>query len=308
MTISISKTLFKTLAAFLLVCITYNANGQGCSDAGFCTVNSFKPNIFDSIAVLKNHFKIAVSYGEADHSISVLGNYIEYRRQFNQKVGAELKATSLSQSGNNITTFGLSDVFINGDYRVGKRFKLILGIKIPFTDGNKMKNNFPLPMDYQSGLGTLDLISGLGFEVKKFQFIIALQQPLTQNKNQFIAENYPSGSALRNFQSTNKFNRSGDVLLRISYPFRLSEKLKFTPGILPIFHLANDSYTNLSGIKHEISGSQGLTLNVNAFFDYEINNRNYLQLNFGGPVVKRKSRPDGLTRSFVANLEYKIKF
>ncbi len=57
-----------------------------------------------------------------------------------------------------------------------------------------------------------------------------------------------------------------------------------------------------------IDGSQGLTLNGNAFFDYEINKKNALQLNVGAPFVVRDARPDGLTRGLVINFEYRIKF
>ena len=46
----------------------------------------------------------------------------------------------------------------------------------------------------------------------------------------------------------------------------------------------------------------------NVYFDYEINPKNAIQINIGTPFVVREARPDGLTRSFIANLEYKIIF
>jgi hypothetical protein len=61
-------------------------------------------------------------------------------------------------------------------------------------------------------------------------------------------------------------------------------------------------------VKQEIKGSQGLTLNGNAYIDYEINSKNIIQLNLGMPFIVRDSRPDGLTRSFIANIEYRVKF
>lgn len=163
-------------------------------------------------------------------------------------------------------------------------------------------------MDYQSSLGTFDLIFGIGYEIKKIQFVAAIQQPLTQNDNQFIATNYPINSELRTFQSTNKFERSGDVLLRVSYPININSKLKLTPSILPIYHLANDKYMDEFNVKQEIKGSQGLTLNGNTYIDYEINSKNIIQLNLGMPFIVRDSRPDGLTRNFIANIEYRVKF
>jgi len=285
-----------------------NSYGQGCSDAGFCTINSFKPNSTDSTKATCNQFKIGAFFGSADNSISVYGSYLEYNRQLNRKFGLDVKLTTLAQNGNGISVFGLSDFFVNTNYKASERMKFTLGAKIPLSKANKTFDNLPLPMDYQASLGTFDLIFGVGYEIKKFQFVVAIQQPLTQNDNQFIASTYPINSKLRAFQSTNKFERSGDILLRISYPIKVNSKLKLTPSILPIYHLTNDKYTDEFNVKREIKGSQGLTLNGNAYLDYEINNQNSIQLNVGMPFVVRDARPDGLTRGFIANLEYKIKF
>lgn len=293
----------------ILFCLLTNFSyGQGCSDAGFCTINSFKPNSADSTKVLSNQFKIGAFYGKADNSISVYGNYLEYNRQLGMKFGIDAKLTTIAQNGNGISTFGLSDIFVNANFKASEKVNLTLGAKIPLSNASKTYNNLPLPMDYQATLGTFDLIFGIGYEIKKIQLVAAIQQPLTQNDNQFIATNYPINSKLRTFQSTNKFERSGDVLLRVSYPIYINPKLKLTPSILPIYHLANDKYTDEMNVKQEIKGSQGLTLNGNAYLDYEINSKNSIQFNLGLPFVVRDSRPDGLTRSFIANLEYSIKF
>jgi hypothetical protein len=297
------------LIATTLFCLATNYSyGQGCSDAGFCTINSFKPNSTDSTEVLKNQFKIGAFYGKADNSISVYGNYLEYNRQLSKKFGLDAKLTTISQNGNGISTFGLSDIFVNANFIASEKVKLTLGAKIPLSNASKTNDKLPLPMDYQASLGTFDLIIGIGYEIKKIQFIAAIQQPLTQNENQFIATNYPTNSELRTFQSTNKFERSGDVLLRVSYPININSKLKLTPSILPIYHLINDKYIDEFNVKQEIKGSQGLTLNGNAYLDYEINSKNIIQLNLGMPFMVRDSRPDGLTRSFIANIEYRIKF
>lgn len=306
----LNMTKFKfILIATTLFCLETNYSyGQGCSDAGFCTMNSFKPNSTDSTQVLNNQFKIGAFFGNADNSISVYGNYFEYNRELSNKFGLDVKFTTLAQNGNGISVFGLSDIFINANYKASEKVKLTIGAKIPLSDASNTSNNLPLPMDYQPCLGTFDLILGIGYEIKKIQFVAAIQQPLTQNNNQFIATNYPINSELRTFQSTNKFERSGDVLLRVSYPINITSKLKLTPSILPIYHLTNDKYTDEFNVKKEIIGSQGLTLNGNAYLDYEFNSRNIIQLNLGMPFIVREVRTDGLTRSFIANLEYRIKF
>ena len=304
------KTLCYAFVTILLIPATFSARGQGCSDAGFCTLNGFKPNnILDTATgFLKNQFKIGVSAGQADKSIIVWGNYIEYLRQVNNKIELAAKITSLAQNGNGISTFGLSDIYFNASYKVVKKAKLTIGAKFPFNHGDKTKNNLPLPMNYQTSLGTFDLIIGAGYEINRLQLIAGLQQPLSQNNNHFLADNEPPGSMLKQFQSTNKFVRSGDVLLRISYPLNSKSKLKLTPGLLPIYHLSNDKFTNAQGEQKIIQGSQGLTLNANVYLDYKLNTKNILQLNFGAPLKVRKSKPEGLNRRFVVNLEYKIIF
>ena len=301
------KLNYFSITIALYVMGIYISYGQGCSDAGFCTINSFKPNSTDSTAVSSNQLKIGTFFGNADNSISTYGGYFEYSRQLNKKFGLDTKLTTIAQTGNEISVFSLSDIFVNANYKVTERLKFTLGAKIPLSKANKTKENLPLPMDYQPSLGSFDLIFGVGYAVKKMQFVAAIQQPLIQNDNRFLATNYPFASKLRTFQSTNKFERAGDVLVRISYPLSVNSKLKLTPNILPIYHLNNDKYVDEFDVKKEIIGSKGLTLNGNLYVDYEVASHSSIQLNLGVPFIVRDARPDGLTRSFIVNLEYRIK-
>ena len=278
--------------------------GQGCSDAGFCSINSFKPKSIDSLNIVTNQIKAGAYFGRADRSISVFGNYLEYNRMINEKFGLDIKLTSLAQTDENISVFGLSDVFLNVNYKAVKKFNFTFGAKIPLNDGNKFLNSLPLPMDYQSSLGTFDLLFGINYSFKKTQLILAIQQPIIQNNNQFFANNYPEDSRLGSFQTTNNFKRNGDILFRISRPFLLTKKLKLTTSILSIYHLKNDEF-NESEI---ITGSKGLTINSNVFLDYNINSNNIIQIIMGRPIVTRAKRPDGLTRQFILNMEYSFKF
>jgi hypothetical protein len=301
---------FSLVLIFIAGCLStsFETSGQGCSDAGFCSINSFKPQLSDSSAKYKNQLLIGSFYGGADNAIAVYGSYLEFYRQINSKLGLDAKITSLGQSGNGITAFSVSDLFLNLDYKLIDQFKLTIGTKIPFSGANQAKNGLPLPMDYQSSLGTVDLILGFAFDWNKLMIASAIQQPFTQNDNQFLSSRYPISSPLRQFQSTNQFRRKGDVLIRIAYPVIDHGRCKVTASLLPIYHLANDQYTDDLNIVRDINGSKGLTLNGNLFFDYHINSKKSIQLNAGVPFIVRDARPDGLTRSFIVNLEYKIKF
>lgn len=303
-----NKSLGLIMMMIGLSALIYTARGQGCSDAGFCTLGNFKPNGLDSTSGFKNELKLGLSFGRADHSITIFGTHLDYQRMLNKKLSFSARLTSLSQSGNGISAFGFSDLFLSADYPAGTIGKITLGFKLPLNDASKIKNNLPLPMDYQSSLGTLDLLLGISRVWNKFHLALALQQPLAQNQNEFAAEDYPAGSALKKFQTTNRFRRRGDVMARVSYSIPLNNQFKITPGLLPVIHLGKDQYTDREGLERAIDGSQGLTLNGTVHFDYEINNNHSLQLNAGVPFIVRKERPDGLTRSFIATLEYRRTF
>lgn len=296
------------LALAFTILLSNLSFSQGCSDAGFCTIDGFKPHDADSMMSYSNQFKVGTFIGNADHAIAAYGAYFEYNKTVSDKFGFDVKLTTLGQNGNDISTFGASDIFLNAKYGISSKLKVIGGFKIPLMAANKSLDNLPLPMDYQASLGTFDLVFGIGYNVAGIQLVAALQQPLTQNDNQFFSSLYPEDSPLRKFQATNNFIRQGDVLLRVSYPVKLGEKFVFTPSILPIYHLGEDKYTDEMNIERTITGSDGLTLNANLYLDFNISERSALQFNAGFPFIVRESRPDGLTRSSIMTLEYRVKF
>jgi hypothetical protein len=299
----------KYLTTFLLLPFSFFLYSQGCSDAGFCTVNSFQPAGSDGPDEYNNQLKVGGSYGLADYDIAVAGFYLEYSRQITSAIGLDARITTLSQTGNDVSVFDIADFYINVNYNFTEKFRMTLGVKVPQTNGNtKEDDGLPLPMDYQSSLGTLDLIGGIGYAMANFHIVVAAQVPLTQNENAFVATDYPESSKLRDFQTTNKFVRSPDILLRVSYPIALGSRFQLTPSLLPIYHLGNDKYTDDQGTQQEIDGSEGLTLNGNIYIDYKITEKQGLQLSLGSPFVVREVRPDGLTRAVVAGLEYRMSF
>ncbi|MGE6219829.1 hypothetical protein ACQKCH_08365 [Nubsella zeaxanthinifaciens] len=295
------------LLTTILVLIYNNSKAQGCSDAGLCTVSNFKPTTTDSLKSYKSELVIGSFWGKADHSIKSYGSLIEFSHQLSNQMGFNIKISSITQSGNGLKKFGLSDLFLNANYKTSASSKLTIGVKIPFSSANKMVDGYALPMDYQSSLGTIDVLAGFAFRANLFQFVIAAQQPITQNNNHFLAVNTPNAQ-LRSFQSTNKFQRSGDLLFRASYPLAVNARFTVTPSILPIYHLKNDSYTDEMNLKKEINGSKGLTLNSNLYLDYKMDGKSAVQLSLAMPLVVRDARPDGLTRKLVANFQYSIKF
>lgn len=301
--IRIQSTYF--LFAICFGAFSFRSSAQGCSDAGVCTINGLKGEEQDSTPPKSWTLKFGINGGKADHQIAVYGAYFNVVRRWNTKLETDIKITTLGQNGNSVNAFGLSDVYLIHNYTVNSWFKLTGGFKIPLQNSNRTYQGFGLPMDYQSSLGTLDGIIGAVFQVRKLSLVGAWQQPLTQNNNRFLPGNYTNGP-LSTFQATNHFSRRGDIIARATYPLNVNRWI-FTPGLLGIYHLGQDTYIDSTGISRSISGSQGLTLNANLYVDYKLSRNQKLQMTFGTPFVVREIRPDGLTRSFVLNLEYQVK-
>lgn len=291
----------KILLGLSIALCSVLVQAQGCSDAGICTLDNLQANLSDSL-VFKNELKIGSNLGLADNDVVVFGSYLEYKRIVAKGFDVDLKLNFYNQSADGISSAALSDIYWVSNFKINSSVKATAGLKIPLTDGNLKENGNPLPMDFQPSLGTLDLLLGISKRIEKFSFALAYQQPLTQNKNQFFA---PTGS---DFITTNKFERAGDLMLRASRFFEINNKLSLTPGLLSIYHLAEDKFTDLSNVVRNIDGSDGLTVNANAYFNYQLNQKSALEFSLGFPLAVRKARPDGLTRGLVANLEYKIAF
>ena len=160
-------------------------------------------------------------------------------------------------------------------------------------------------MQYQSSLGTIDVIAGITLTNNKWLFATAIQQPLTgTNRNTFLPIYWGTAAAAK-YSPTNDFNRKADVLLRVGYDIATTKKWKLNAGLLSIYHLRKDTYIdgNVSNKPIDLHGSDGLTLNGTFSVWYKPNSKFSLGFTGGVPFVVRDSRPDGLTRSFVVSPE-----
>lgn len=130
------KVIHKIVPLLIFSIGSHLIHAQGCSDAGVCTVSSFTPNSNDSI---NNQLKIGAFYGSADHNINVSGVYIDYTRVLNDQFNLSAKITSMNQSGNDISKFAVSDLFLTGSHLITKNTHLTLGLKIPLNRQIKCK-------------------------------------------------------------------------------------------------------------------------------------------------------------------------
>lgn len=283
--------------------------GQGCSDAGFCSINGMNPSShLDSAKTLKQQFSIGITNGLAQFGVFISSPYIQYDIQTTKELAISVKLNYILTNGSLTSTNGLSDLFVSTNYQLSEKISMINGVKAPFNNANKKYKGADLPMSYQTSLGTVDYLVGLSYKHKNLLFSLGAQLPIIQNNNSFFIDNFLADGINENYISTNNFIRKTDIIARFNYVAPLkNEKFKLTMGVLPIYHIKNDEYTDNNGIKQEITGSKGLTLNVNSIIRYKISDNNLLDLTVGIPTLSRSKRPDGLSQ-MAMNLQYAVKF
>ncbi|MFV8358043.1 hypothetical protein ACNQGB_17905 [Flavobacterium sp. XS1P32] len=297
----------KNLLLIFAIGIFSNCFAQGCSDAGICSIgNGFQT----SDKELKNGIEIGSVFGAGEADVTYFSPYITYTRTINERLSLSSKITYSVASGSFGQRGAFGDAYLIGNYnwkpKTNTQWSSLLGFKIPFTSSNLKINEFSLPLDYQSSLGTFDLIAGLNFNYKKWDFNTAVQIPVfNNNKNSYFKE----FSGTDDFPSTNLFERKSDALFRTTYTFQTSnKKFTFKPNVLFIYHLGEDRFQNTFGQRETIKNSDGLTINGNLIGVYTINTKNSIELSLATPFVVREVRPDGLTREFTAGIIYKVSF
>jgi len=296
----------KIIVISLLSFLVQGAFGQGCSDAGICSIGNGFKNANDH----KNTLEVATIFGAGEADVTYFSPYISYTRKVSERFSWSSKVTFSSATGSFGTRASFGDAYLIGNYRFrekkNRQWSITSGWKIPFTTANLKINGNSLPLDYQASLGTFDWLLSTNLKYNKWDFNTAIQVPVfNNNKNSYFKE----FSGTDDFPSTNLFERRADALFRTTYTLQTaSKKWIFKPNILFIYHLGEDTFENRFGIREKISGSDGLTINGNLISSYALTPNSVLEVSVATPFVVRDVRPDGLTRSFVFALQYNISF
>ncbi|MGZ5255491.1 MAG: hypothetical protein ACXWCT_13860, partial [Flavitalea sp.] len=225
-----------------LIYFSNQSYAQGCSDAGFCSIGNLAPK---SLSVKDGGFKrslrLSLPVGTGDEGVFVFNPGIEYNHSFSGKWQFQSKITANYANGNLGTALGLGDAYLSLTYQQPSNKTIhtsySLGAKFPLTSSNLLMDGRSLPMQYQSSLGTIDLIAGISLSGLKWQLAAGLQQPLSgTNGNNFLPI-YWADMKADAYPPTNDFKRKGDVLLRGSYSIYQKNKANLQVGLLGIYHL-----------------------------------------------------------------------
>jgi hypothetical protein len=254
---------------------------------------------------LKYNVQLTAYYGSGPQATSIYTTQLESTvNVIPNKLYAQLKVPYTFIDGKLGSVNGLSDITLSLSYitLTGKNSNLSLsgGVKLPSNNANTHKDNLPLPMVYQTSLGSTDILLGAKFVYKKWDFTGGYQHSFNTTQNSYL-NTTSTGSNTPDYKSyvqSNKMKRADDGIFRLTRNFRL--KNTFTSaGVLLIYHLANDKITDAAGNRIEAIGSKGLTVNLNFSGVIPVSKNTDFVFVVAAPVVNRSYATDGLIRKFV---------
>jgi hypothetical protein len=297
------------------------AKGQGCSDAGFCTMGAMRPNQgYQKKAQIElRSLELSQYYGRTVFKGDIWATNLEVNFSVAKKFIWQLKLPYEIHSGRLGKTQGFGDLSLSLTYlalqREQYRIQLTAGTKIPTNRANlENAEGLPLPMYYQTSLGTYDLVLGAAFQTKNWLVATGFQMPLlSQNENAFfwgawrdsplkpISDLYPPALHLR---------RGRDLMLRLERNVRFSRFNAFA-GVLAIYRLSQDQRLRPNTEDYGlVEGSRGLVCNFLTGMGYRFSTRYALSglFAYAPKFLQRETNPDGLARRFVVSMAFKRNF
>lgn len=294
-----------SLSALLLLFVLHGFS-QACGDAGVCNIDPMMAGIRDS-AQTSGVFRAGASlglifyradvpgFGEETYLVTALNPYVEYKRNVLPQLALTARFSGGIRSGVFITTGAPADLMLTAETSAAGPVALWAGVKIPLQRSDADFQLRDLPMIYQPGMGTADLMAGLSYPLKDFVLGAALQYPVVQNKNRFDNTDWVFAPSIGAQRTTNRFHRQPDLVGRFMRTSKIgTSAFILSYGLVPIFHLGNDSFVNSDNQREAIDGSSGLTLNLSLILRKTLHHGGYWQLNMGAPAVARAVRPEGL--------------
>ncbi|MBL4625018.1 MAG: hypothetical protein JKY42_07760 [Flavobacteriales bacterium] len=293
---------------FFISLSVLNGLAQGCSDAGVCTAGSLDLSIQDSSST-SIQFGQTIEMGEKFTLIT--STRLQIRFRLTPTTYISLSNNYFFASGNLGQTYGPGDFVGTFTQQIVRdknyKFYINVGGKAP-TNSSDFTNSsgMPLPMPYQSSLGTYDLLGGISLYFKKWHFSTGYQHAFNTNENEFLHRTWKNDETAIAYFESNKFKRGDDVMVRVERIF-LKNNSTFSISVLPIYRIWKDEILK-NGEYVQLDGSNQLTVNLNFAWNKKLNDKLSTRFTYGSPIWWRETRADGLTRFFVfyGGINYKI--
>ncbi|MBX2962716.1 MAG: hypothetical protein KF687_09400 [Cyclobacteriaceae bacterium] len=312
----------KILVFICIALTTGSLYGQGCSDAGFCTMGAMKPDqpFNKKVPVKLNSMELSFYRGSStispviyvatfDMSFSIIDN----------KTFAQIKLPYQAVNGNFGNTGGLGDISycLTRNIYSSEKFDLsvTVGGKIPSNNSNLKDDKFglSLPMYYQTSLGSYDAIAGISLINRKWLFATGIQHAFNKNGNQFTWDDwipvYEGGPAyVMENEPSYELKRGTDIMFRVERNFRYA-RFNFSAGLLPIWRITKDEILNTNlNEREKLDGTLGVAMSGIVTAGYSFSVKSGVRLLAGRKITQRDVNPDGLTRENVMTVSYFYRF
>lgn len=312
----------KILVIFSLILFPFAGFGQGCSDAGFCTMGAMKPaqDFNKKVPVKLRSIGLTLYEGKSNTSAVIRAGIFDFGLLIAGEYDLQVKVPYMRIDGNFASTSGIGDISLSltKNLHSTPTYSVMgtIGAKIPTNRSDLRPNNRQavLPMYYQTSLGTYDFIAGVTYINKEWMISAGYQQPLIHiNENTFEPIEakwswYEGGmDYVRQHDGSRMLKRGADVMMRFERNFRMS-RVNFSLGLLPIYRITKDQVLNDNDEYVKLEGTTGLALSGLAGVSYKFNVFSSIQFIYGKRITDRSVNPDGLTRKHVINLSYNYNF
>ncbi|MFM8912065.1 MAG: hypothetical protein ACKOE6_03960 [Flammeovirgaceae bacterium] len=306
------KTFFFTLMT--VAAAARCAFGQGCSDSGFCTMGALRPDQpYTERARIKLHsLEITQHLGTTKYGDRIHATFLDANFTIGKKNTLQLRTPAyMVIEGNMPTVRGWGDTYLSLTRQLlsSDRFQIngTVGGKI-YTTATRIDN--AMPMYHQTTHGSNDLMLGISLMSKKWMVAVGYQRPLNATRNAFHPEQFAASdieSIAKKYSPSVGLLRGDDVAVRIERNFRLA-RWNFFIGTLNLYRTTADQTLDSEGKLQSVSGTQGLASNLLGGVGYQFNVHSGVRLLMAGKLTERAQNPDGLSRDFVAQLAYVLKF
>ncbi|RLD48912.1 MAG: hypothetical protein DRI88_01910 [Bacteroidetes bacterium] len=294
----------KLIFLIFLIFASSLSRGQGCSDAGACSVDILDFNSDEKKQTRKVTLSFDQSFGLGEKFIFIAQSTLGVQYKITPSTRTELRVPYIFTYGNLGYTYGVGDLILSlsQDFFRDKNYQLtgIVGSRIKTNNADLSFDEQPLPMAYQTSLGTYDIIAGLQYARMKWNFYFAYQHPFGRNENEYLVPENETDPNKQYYESA-YLKRGDDLYARARYNLKLKSPGSFIFTLLAIYRLQKSEIIK-NDVNTVLDGSQGVTLNLGATYSKPIKNGRQLSFQLAFPVIDRDYRADGLTRNLVISV------
>jgi hypothetical protein len=249
-----------------------------CSDAGVCSIGDHSIEDYSKSFSLGLSFNYGYSGKTDDISYSSLLLEGNYYYTHNSSVYLSLPYSAQSGPLGDVSGFGDLLILINQNVYSTENFHINLQGGAKFETGSD--NAEDLPQNYQSGLGSNDLLVGTSIRYYNFNAAVGYQFAGLRNNNKL------------------RVKRGDDFLISAGYDFTIYDKSLVNFQLLMIKRLSQTSIIDTTHFVFiNVPESDNLQINAALTFSYSVSESMRLKFFGAVPFKKRPVNIDGLTRS-----------